>query len=157
MIEPEETIEANLIALLSAQLSSVDVIGALSPVPEGKQKSSPDTYVSVFADVASQDLDWEGPGVPFGYSIRVVVHFAQADDKTGAGFRDTCRAVRTALNALLGDGCAALDGNGFECDEFRLGSTNTAQDFPADLGGMIKTYNATVTGRFNEPQEEETT
>ncbi len=157
MIEPEETIEANLIALLSAQLSGMDVIGALSPVPEGAQKSSPDTYVSVFADVASQDMDWEGPGIPFTYSVRVVVHFAQADDKTGTGFRDRCREVRAALQALLGDGCASLDGDGFECDSFILGATNTAQDLSADSGGMIKTYNATVKGRYNEPQEEETT
>ena len=154
MIEPEEVIEAKIVALLAAALTDVDVIGALSPVPEGEQKLSPDTYVSVFADVASQDLDWIGPGVPCTYTVRVVVHYANADDRTGAGFRDSCRAVRAALVPLLGDGCAALDGDGFSCDAFTLGSTNTSQDFAADSGGMVKTYNATVNGRYN-PQREE--
>ena len=154
MIEPEEIIEAKLVALLAAALPDVDVIGALSPVPEGEQKLSPDTYVSVLADIASQDLDWKGPGVPCTYSVRVVVHYANADDKSGAGFRDSCRAVRSALVPLLGDGCAALDGDGFSCDAFTLDSTNTSQDFAADSGGMVKTYNATVNGRFNPQQEE---
>lgn len=154
MIEPEEVIEAKLVALLAAALLDVDVIGALSPVPEGVQKLSPDTYVSVFADVASQDLDWKGPGVPCTYSVRVVVHYANADDKSGAGFRDSCRAVRSAISPLLGDGCAALDGDGFNCDAFTLDSTNTSQDFAADSGGMVKTYNATINGRFNPQQEE---
>ena len=154
MIEPEEIIEAKLVALLAAALPDVDVIGALSPVPEGEQKLSPDTYVSVFADIASQGIDWTGPGTPFAYSVRIVVHYANADDKSGAGFRDSCRAVRAALAPLLGDGCAALDGDGFSCDAFTLDSTNTSQDFAADSGGMVKTYNATVNGRFNPQQEE---
>lgn len=154
MIEPEEVIEAKLVALLAAALPDVDVIGALSPVPEGEQKLSPDTYVSVFADIASQGIDWTGPGVPCSYSVRVVVHYANADDKSGAGFRDSCRAVRSAISPLLGDGCAALDGDGFSCDAFTLDSTNTSQDFAADSGGMVKTYNATVNGRFNPQQEE---
>lgn len=154
MVESEEVIEAKLVALLAAALPDVDVIGALSPVPEGEQKLSPDTYVSVFADVASQDIDWKGPGVPCTYSVRVVVHYADADDKSGAGFRDSCRAVRAALAPLLGDGCAALDGDGFSCGAFTLDSTNTSQDFAADSGGMVKTYNATVNGRFNPQQEE---
>lgn len=154
MIEPEEVIEAKLVALLVAALPDVDVIGALSPVPEGEQKLSPDTCVSVFADIASQDLDWKGPGVPCTYSVRVVVHYADADDKSGAGFRDSCRAVRAAIVPLLGDGCAALDGDGFSCDAFTLDSTNTSQDFAADSGGMVKTYNATVNGRYT-PQTQE--
>lgn len=154
MVEPEEVIEAKLVALLAAALPDVDVIGALSPVPEGEQKLSPDTYVSVFADIASQNLDWKGPGLPCTYSVRVVVHYADADDKSGAGFRDSCRAVRAALVPLLGDGCAALDGDGFSCDAFTLDGTNTSQDFAADSGGMVKTYNATVKGRFNPQQEE---
>lgn len=153
MIEPEEVIEAKLVALLAAALPDVDVIGALSPVPEGDQKLSPDTYVAVFADLASQDLDWTGPGVPCTYSVRVVVHYAEADDRSGAGFRDSCRAVRAALAPLLGDGCAALDGDGFRCDAFTLGSTSTSQDFAADSGGMVKTYNAAVAGRYIPPTE----
>lgn len=153
MIEPEEIIEAKIAALVAAALPSVDVIGALSPVPEGEQKNSPDTYVSVFADIASQDLDFQGPGVPFAYSVRVTVHYANADDATGVGFRDACRAVRSALAALLGDGCAALDGNGFSCDAFMLTSTSTALDANAENGGIAKTYNATVNGRFTPEQE----
>ena len=147
MTEPEEIIEAKLIAVLSAALPDVDVIGALSPVPEGEQKQSADTYVSVFADVASQDLDWRGPNVPFTFSVRVTVHYANADDATGTGFRDTCRSVRTALIALSGDGCAALSGDGFNCDEFLLNSTSTAMDSDAENGGMAKTYNFTISGR----------
>ena len=147
MIEPEEIIEARMIAFLSAALPDVDVIGALSPVPEGEQKKSPDTYVSVFADVASQDLDWRGAHVPFSFSVRVVVHYANADDATGAGFRDACRAVRAAVSPLLGDGCAELSDDGFNCDEFMLSSTQTAMDTDRETGGMAKTYNFTITGR----------
>lgn len=152
MIEPEEIIESKLVALVAAALPSVDVIGALSPVPEGVQKNSPDTYVSVFADIASQDIDAQGGGVPFSYSIRVTVHYANADDATGTGFRNACRAVRSALAALLGDGCAALDGDGFSCDAFVLNSTSTALDSTAESGGMAKTYNATVNGRFTHQE-----
>jgi len=154
MTEPEEIIEAKIVALLADALPSVDVIGALSPVSDGEQKLSPDTYVAVFADVASQDLDWRGPGVPFTYSVRVAVHYANADSACGAGFRDACRAVRSTLVMLLGDGCSALDGDGFECDGFTLDSTNTSQDFAAENGGMTKTYNATVTGRHKKENYE---
>lgn len=147
MTEPEEIIEAKMIAVISAALPEVDVIGALSPVPEGEQKKSPDTYVSVFADVASQDLDWRGANVPFSFSVRVSVHYANADDATGTGFRDTCRAVRYAVSPLLGDGCAALSDDGFNCDEFMLSSTQTAMDTDSETGGMAKTYNFTITGR----------
>lgn len=154
MTEPEEIIEARLVAFLSEALPTVDVIGALSPVPEGEQKLSPDTYVAVFADIASQDIDWQGPGVPFTYSVRVVVHYANADSASGAGFRDACRAVRSVLAGLLGDRCAALDGDGFECDAFTLDSTNTSQDFSAENGGMAKTYNATVSGRYKQENNE---
>ena len=152
MVEPEEIIEAKIVALIAAALPGVDVIGALSPVPEGEQKNSPDTYVSVFADVASQDLDFQGGGVPFAYTVRVTVHYANADDATGAGFRDACRAVRSALAALFGDGCTALDGGGFSCDAFMLNSTSTALDANAENGGMAKTYNAAVNGRFTQQE-----
>lgn len=152
MIEPEEVIEARIVALLSKAAPDIDVIGALTPVPEGAQKNSPDTYISVFADVASQGLDYRGGGVPFAYSVRATVHYAAADDATGAGFRDACRAVRSALAALMGDGCSALDGGGFSCDAFTLGSTATAVDADAELGGMAKTYNATVNGRFTQQE-----
>ena len=150
MTEPEETIEAKLISALAAAVPAVDVIGALSAVPEGEQKLSADTYISVFVDVASQDLDWRGPHVPFTYSARVTVHYAHADDATGVGFRDTCRAVRAALSPLLGDGCAALSGDGFACDEFILNTTQTAMDTDAETGGMAKTYTFTISGRSSE-------
>ena len=146
MIEPEEIIEARMIAFLSAALPDVDVIGALSPVPEGEQKLSADTYISVFVDVSGQDLDWRGPGVPFTFSARITVHYANADDATGAGFRDTCRAVRAALASLMGDGCAALSTAAFRCDAFLLDSTQTAMDADAETGGMAKTYTFTISG-----------
>lgn len=155
MTEPEEIIEARLIELVQGVLADVDVIGALSPVPDGEQKQSPDTYVSVFADLASQNLDWRGAGVPCTYAVRLTVHFAAADDATGAGFRDTCRKVRRALHALTGDGCMGLDGSGFSCDAFVLDSTSTAIDQDSESGGMAKTYNATVTGRFTTNNNQE--
>ena len=77
-----------------AYMSGVFEVTVHSITTEGEQKLSPDTYVSVFADVASQNLDWKGPGVPCSYSVRVVVHYANADDKSGAGFRDACAGSR---------------------------------------------------------------
>lgn len=148
MKEPEEIIEAQLVAALSAAVPGMDVIGALAPAPEGEEKNSPDTYISVFADVGGQQLDFTGPNVPFSFSVRVTVHFALADDARGAFFRDTCRAVRGALNAFLGDGCEALSADGFKCDAFTLDSTLTSYDPDAAAGGWAKAYNATVNGRF---------
>lgn len=150
MTEPEEIIEAHLITILAAAVPSMDVVGALSAVPSGEQKLSADSYISVFVDVASQQIDWRGPGVPFTYSARVTIHFANADDASGAGFRDSCRSVRSALAPLLGDGCSALDGGGFSCDEFILDSTQTAMDADAETGGMAKTYSFTISGRLSE-------
>lgn len=147
MKEPEEIIEAQLVAALSAAVPSVDVIGALLPAPEGEEKVSPGTYISVFADVAGQGLDFTGPNVPFSFSVRVTVHWALADDARGASFRDTCRSVRGALSAFLGDDCAALSAEGFACDAFTLDSTTTSFDTDA-AGGWAKAYSATVNGRF---------
>lgn len=152
-IEPEEVVEASLVTLLSDALPGWDVIGALAAARDGEMKRMPDTCVTVSADVASQDLDWTGPGIPCTYTVRVAVRCSNADDVTGETFRDACRTVRTALRALLGDGCAAMDGDGFACDSFVLGSTETQQDSSADSGGMRKTYTATVTGRFKPQQE----
>lgn len=146
--EPEEVIEARLVARIAAAVPSMDVIGALAPVPDGEQKLSPDTYAAVFVDLAGQPHDFVGPNLPLEFSVRVAVHYARADDPTGAEFRDACRAVRAALLPLLGDGCAALGGDGFSCDAFVLESTTTAQDADADEGGMAKTYTASVRGRF---------
>ena len=154
MKEPEEIIEARLIEIVQSVLSDVDVIGALSPVPDGEQKMSPDTYVSIFVDLASQDLDWRSNAVPCTYSARLTVHFVNADDATGCGFRDTCRAIRNALFALTGDGCERLNTDGFKCDLFTLDSTSTALDQESENGGMAKTYNATLTGRITTRKED---
>jgi hypothetical protein len=155
MTEPEEIIESKLVALLAASGAGIDVLGALAPAPSHTEKKSPDTYISVFVDQSSQDMDWEGPGVPCTYSARVGVHVSNADDKTGALFRDACRAVRGALAALTGDDCKTLGDDGFHCDSFVLGETQTALESFADSFGMAKTYNATVKGRFT-PQTETT-
>lgn len=152
-IEPEEIIEARLTELIAAAMPGWDVIGALAAAPEGRMKELPDTRVTVAVDVASQDLDWTGPGVPRTYTARVAVRCSNADDVTGGMFRDACRTVRDALRGLLGDGCAAMDAGGFSCDAFVLAGTETAQDLSADSGGSTKTYNATVTGRFKPQQE----
>ena len=151
MIEPEETIEAKVAALLRAANPGYVVVSALTPAEDGANKVAPLSHIGVVADVASQNLDWEGPGVPCTYSVRVAVRVAFADDKSGQRFRAACRAVRGALDALLGDGCAALDGDGFACDSFVLDSTATILESLGDGDGMNKTYSATVAGRFIEP------
>lgn len=154
MMEPEEIVEARVVALIAAALPSMQVVGALAPVAEGPKRAD-DTSVSVFVDLAGQSLDFTGPNVPLVLSVRATVRFANADEATGAGFRDACRALRAALLPLLGDGCAALDGDGFSCDAFVLNSTETSFDADADaeLGGMAKTYTATVNGRYT-PKEQ---
>ena len=148
MIEPEETIEAKLVSALRAAVPEIDVISALAPCEQGDLKLAANSCISVFVDLASQDLDWIGPGVPCTYSARVVLKVDFSDDKTGALFRDSARQVRGALAALTGDGCAAVSGDGFACDAFIMGSTNTALDAGDGSGAMAKTYNATVKGRF---------
>lgn len=142
--EPEEIVEARVIAALREALPSVDVIGALSPVPEGEMKLSADTYVSVFADQSGQRVYFDDPASPMDYTLRVVVHFADADDASGTGFRDACRAVRSVLDAFMP--CGAFDCGGFRCDAFRLDSTSTGADLASETGGMTKTYNAVLTG-----------
>lgn len=155
MTEPEETIEAKLVTALSNAVTEIDVISALAPCVPGEMKLSANSSISVFVDLASQDLDWIGPGVPCTYSARVVLKVAFSDDKTGALFRDSARAVRGALAALTGDGCDAVSGDGFACDAFILNSTNTSLDAGDGSGAMVKTYTATVKGRFT-PQTETT-
>lgn len=154
MTEPEEILEAKIVADIANAAPGVDVLGALSAAPEGEQKLSPDSYISVFADVASQLLDWSGPNLPRTFSVRVTVHVADADDKTHTLFRDACRAVRGVLKTYLGDGCEALTADGLSVDGFSLDTTETAQDASSDVGGMAKSYNATVTARYNPPVEE---
>lgn len=153
--EPEEIIEARLVALLADGVEDVDVLGALAPAQEGARKLSPDTYVAVFADQAGQRYYGDDTVVPCDYAVRVTVHVAFADDKGGALFRETCRAVRAVLEAARMEHCTALAADGFACDAFRLDSTQTEFDATADNGGMAKTYSATVTGRYTPPQSDE--
>lgn len=152
MKEPEEIIEAQMIALLQAASPAIDVIGALSPVPEGEQKISPDTYISVFVDQQQPRTSYRSAVIPCDYAVRITVHYALADDVTGTDFRDACRTVRGVLTCLGGDGCNALTVPGFACDDFSLRSTATALDQNAEVGGIAKTYTATVTGRFNNKE-----
>ena len=155
MIEPEEILESHLVALLEGAANGVAVLGALAPSAPGTEKTAPDTHVAVSVDLASQDIDWKGPGVPCTYSVAVSVRVAEADDPNGALFRDTCRAVRAALSALLGDGSAALSGDGFACDGFVFGGTQTAREPMGDFSQLVKTYTATVNGRIIPPPETE--
>lgn len=155
MIEPEETIESKLASLLSAANTGLDVFGALAPADEGVEKFAPLSHIGVVVDLASQGLDWIGPGVPCSYTVRVAVRVAFADDKSGARFQAACRAVRAALVAITGDGCSALDGDGFTCDAFIFASTVTALESLGDGEGMNKTYTATVNGRFTPTNETE--
>ena len=147
--EPEEIVEARVVALLSGALPGWAVIGALAPAADGGAKRIPDTCVLVTADMSSQLLDWCGPGVPCDYTVRAEVRCSEADDETGVIFRDTCRAVRAALETILGDGCSRLDGDGFECDSFRLAPTSTKEARSDDDSGKRKTYSASVTGRYH--------
>ena len=156
MIEAEEIIESRIVALLSAAVPALDVIGALSPVEAGEMKHAALSCISVFVDLASQNLDWQGAGYPCTWSVRILLRVEEADDKTFALFRDSARSIRGALSPLAGDGCEALDFGGFECDAFTLDSTETALDSAGDDAAMTKTYNATVQGRFipQTPKEE---
>lgn len=153
-IEPEEVIEANIVSALAGAVPALDVTGALAPRDDGDAKLAASSRIEVYADVASQDLDWIGPGVPCTYAVRIVLRVDFADDRTGALFRGAGRAVRGALAALAGDGCAAMDGNGFSCDSFTLGPSQTRRENGEEgSGAMTKTYNATAKGRFNPTTE----
>ena len=153
MTEPEEIVESHLVATLEGAANGVAVLGALAPSAPGTEKTAPDTHVAVSVDLASQDMDDEDFGIPYTYFVAVSVRVAEADDPNGALFRDTCRAVRAALAALLGDGCVELDGDGFSCDAFVLGGTQTARESFGDFSQLVKTYTATVNGRFTPPTE----
>ncbi|MCR5839886.1 MAG: hypothetical protein K6G94_09680 [Kiritimatiellae bacterium] len=153
MIEPEEIIEQHIVSLFAGYALAVPVFGALQPSSQGTEKVAPDTHISVAVDLAAQNHDWTGPNVPCDYTASIVVHVADADDPTGALFRDVCRAVRAALSTLMGDGCAALDGDGFACDAFVFDNTVTSRESLGDFSEFTKTYTATVKGRFT-PQDE---
>lgn len=144
--EPEETIEATLVALL-AESVDIPVEGVLAPAEEGEVKRlSSETVITVAVDQTSQDGDYRGPRVPHTYSALVAVHYAIADDANGADFRLTCRIVRGVLVALTGDGCENASSLSFVCDEFMLDSTSTSYE-GGDNPVNTKTYTATLKGR----------
>lgn len=155
MKEPEEIIESQLLTILAAAVPALDTIGALTPCEVGEMKLSEHSNISIFVDLASQNLDFKGPGTPCSYTARIGVNVAFNDDKDGSLFRDATRRVRASLLALTGDECAALDSDGFACDGFVLGSTQTSIDAADGSGAMSKTYNATVAGRYIPPTQEE--
>ena len=144
--EPEERIEAALVALLW-RYCTVAVEGALTSAAEGTARTvDSDSLVSVVVDQQSQDIDFRGPRVPHTYRAQVTVRYSVADDPNAAKFRDECRRVRTMLTELTGDNCVDLGADGFACDAFVIDSTSTTFD-----GGEnpcnVKTYSATVKGR----------
>lgn len=148
MKETEEIIEARLIELLSERIADIEILGALSPALEGEVKSSPDTHIDVIVDLAGQDMDWRSS--PCVYTATVTLHYSNAEDSSGVGFRDACRFIRSVFRSLMGDGCSGLSSDGFECDALTLDSTSTSVDQESEYGGgMIKTYTATIHGRTN--------
>lgn len=151
--EPEEIVERNLVAIIAAIVTDIPVEGVLTPAAEGEVKVSHDTFINVTIDEKEQTVDQASDTTMFEFAAKVTVHFAFADDKSGHDFRDTCRKVRHALKTVLGDGCALLNGDGFEADGFMLGETNTDEEGDDDSPGMQKTYNATISGRTTPNNE----
>ena len=151
--EPEERIEAALVAILAAHCT-VAVEGALTPSDEGSVRTiDDDSLVSVVVDQQSQDLDFRGPRVPHTYRAQVSVRYSMADDPNAAKFREECRRVRAALLSLTGDDCANLGADAFACDEFMIDSTSTTFE-GGDNPCNVKTYSATVKGRIINTQTE---
>ena len=151
--EPEERIEAALIAILATHCT-VAVEGALTPSDEGSVRTiDDDSLVSVVVDQQSQDLDFRGNRVPHTYRAQVSIRYSMADDPSAAKFREECRRVRAALISLTGDDCANLGADGFACDEFMIDSTSTTFE-GGDNPCNIKTYSATVKGRIINTQTE---
>lgn len=154
MTEPEEVIEkAIMLRLASAGLVGVSVEGYLTPSLENVRKTVQPSFVSVSVDQSSQILDWRGPS-PCTWTARISLHVCYADDKDGINFRANARSVRSSLHGLLGDGCSSLDGDGFACDAFVLDSTSTSFDSSTEDGANVKTYTATISGRFNYQENE---
>lgn len=144
--EPEELIEAALVALLASGCTT-PVHGALTPCTPGRVKElTEDTFISVEVDQTQQILDFMGARVPLAFQARVAVHYAVADDPDGALFRDECRRARAVLSSLLGDGCQGLSSSSFACDAFMIDATSTSFE-GGDNPAMTKTYTATVRGR----------
>ena len=151
--EPEERIEAALVAILSAHCT-VAIEGALTPADEGSVRTiDDDSLVSVVVDQQSQDLDFRGNRVPHTYRAQVSIRYSMADDPNAAKFREECRRVRAALLSLTGDDCANLGADRFACDEFMIDSTSTTFE-GGDNPCNIKTYSATAKGRIINTQTE---
>ena len=149
--EPEERIEAAIVAILAAHCT-VAVEGAMTPSDAGSVRAFDcDTFVSVVVDQQSQDLDFRGPRVPHTYRAQVTVRYSIADDPSAAKFREECRRVRAALLSLTGDDCVDLGADGFACDEFMVDSTSTTFE-----GGEnpcnVKSYTATLRGRVTNTE-----
>lgn len=147
--EPEEIMEARVTSVLTDADPGFEVVGALSPAPEGVEKFAPLSHIAVVADLFSQDVDWAGPGIPCAYTINVAVRVAFADDKTGARFRAACRVVRSTLDGYLGLNCTNFNDAGFECDDFQLSNTSTALDSDC----YTKAYQLQVKGRYFPPTD----
>ena len=151
--EAEEIVEARICGFLSARVQAaglaIPVRGALNPAPEGEVRQSGGSFITVYVDQAESLDDMLRP--PCRWTVRVAVRVDYSEDPTGDMFRLACRAVRSALGALLGDSCASLDGDGYRCDALRLDATATEESEDA----MAKTYTATVTGRFIPPTQKE--
>ena len=151
--EPEERIEAAIVAILAAHCT-VAIEGALTPSDEGSVRTiDDDSLVSVVVDQQSQDLDFRGPRVPHTYRAQVSIRYSMADDPNAAKFREECRRVRAALLSLTGDDCANLGADGFACDEFMIDFTSTTFE-GGDNPCNVKTYSATVKGRIINTQTE---
>ena len=151
--EPEERIEAALIAILAAHCT-VAVEGALTPADDGSVRTVDDvSLISVVVDQQSQDLDFRGNRVPHTYRAQVSVRYSMADDPNAAKFREECRRVRAALLSITGDDCESLEADGFACDEFMIDSTSTTFE-GGDNPCNVKTYSATVKGRIINTQTE---
>ena len=151
--EPEERIEAAIVAILAAHCT-VAVEGALTPSDEGSVRTiDDDSLVSVVVDQQSQDLDFRGPRVPHTYRAQVSVRYSMADDPNAAKFREECRRVRAAILSLTGDDCTNLRADGFACDEFMIDYTSTTFE-GGDNPCNVKTYSATVKGRIINTQTE---
>jgi hypothetical protein len=140
MTEPEEILEKQMLDLLIDM--PVPVIGALTPFPEGEEKTAPDSHVSIVVDIGEEVADCS-PSL-LTLSVTASVRVAYADDATGTLFRDVCRAFRATFTNWLGDGCSNLSTEDLICDGFLFQSTSTAPDSNDEGGGIIKTYTFTA-------------
>lgn len=140
MTEPEEIFEKQMLDLLANM--PIPVIGALTPFPEGEEKTAPDSHISLSVDIGDAPPDC-APSL-LTLSVSATVRVAYADDATGSFFRDVCRAFRSAFVNWLGDGCANLSTEDLICDGFLFQGTSTAPESNDENGGITKTYTFTA-------------